>query len=88
MTPNAPELEEGQKTSVAAASAHQTTKYRMSPDFNPLEEVFAKVKAYLRACDVVYRSTSIPRLIFASATATVTEQDCIGFAKHAGYVVA
>uniref|UniRef100_A0A1X7TP93 Tc1-like transposase DDE domain-containing protein n=1 Tax=Amphimedon queenslandica TaxID=400682 RepID=A0A1X7TP93_AMPQE len=56
-----------------------------SPDFNPLEEVFAKVKAYLRACDVAYRSTSIPEILIASAICSVTDQDCINFVKHAGY---
>ena len=36
-----------------------------SPDYNPIEELFAKVKAFLKASEFVYDVTSSPRLLIA-----------------------
>ena len=56
-----------------------------SPDLNPIEEAFSKVKSYLRDNQAVYQSTSNPRVIVASAFASVTQEDCLNYIKHAGY---
>lgn len=56
-----------------------------SPDLNPIEEVFSKVKRYLKANDMLYLATQSPRLFVADAFLTVTHEDCIGYIKHAGY---
>lgn len=57
-----------------------------SPDLNPIEEAFSKVKSYLRDNEQGYQSTSTPRIIFAEAFTSITPQDCINYIKHAGYM--
>jgi transposase len=54
-----------------------------SPDFNPIELLWSKVKAYLRkvkarALDVLYSAIS-------EALATITAADIGGWIKHCGY---
>jgi len=56
-----------------------------SPDYNPLEESFAKVKAFLKAKEVIYEATHTPQLIIMMAFNSVTTDDCTGYIKHAGY---
>ena len=56
-----------------------------SPDLMPLEEVFSKVKAVLKANDNLYLVTSTPELMIKLAFATVTPKDTLGYIKHAGY---
>ena len=57
-----------------------------SPDLMPLEEVFAKVKAVLKANDNLYLATSTPEIMIKLAFATVTPTDTLGYIKHAGYI--
>lgn len=57
-----------------------------SPDLMPLEEVFSKVKYSLRANKQIFLTTSSPRLLIAMAFAGITQDDCIGYIKHAGYL--
>ena len=57
-----------------------------SPDLNPIGEAFSKVKAYLKDNELVYQSTADPRILVASAMASVTTQDCQNYIKHAGYM--
>lgn len=56
------------------------------PELMPLEEVFSKVKSILKANDAVFQSTSTPRTLLATAFSMVTEEDCIGYIHHAGYL--
>lgn len=56
-----------------------------SPDLNPIEEVFSKVKGYLIDNEIAYKSTSEPRIIILEAFGSVTKQDCINYIKHSGY---
>ena len=58
-----------------------------SPDLNPLEESFAKVKAFLKANEVAYDVTMSPQLLIAMAFNTISTEDCLGYIKHAGYHV-
>lgn len=57
-----------------------------SPDLNPIEETFSKVKSYLRDNELAYQSTSTPRIMFAEAFTSVTPLDCVNYIKHAGYM--
>lgn len=55
-----------------------------SPDLNPIELAFGKVKAFLKQNEKAYQSTSSPRAL-ASAFTTVTQEDCLGYMQHSGY---
>ena len=57
-----------------------------SPDLNPIEEAFSKVKNIYRTIKQLTRAQTIPRVIMASAFASVTQQDCLNYIKHAGYI--
>jgi transposase len=54
-----------------------------SPDFNPIEQMWSKIKAYLRSA----QARTQPALIeaIASALASVTAQDAINWFGHCGY---
>ncbi|XP_065903761.1 uncharacterized protein [Dysidea avara] len=56
-----------------------------SPDLQPLEEVFSKVKSFLKRNEIVYDSSDTPSLIVTLAFTTVTTGDCINIIKHAEY---
>ena len=58
-----------------------------SPDYNPLEESFAKIKAFLKANETIYEATNTPRLMIMMAFNSVTTEDCVGYIKHAGYTM-
>jgi transposase len=55
-----------------------------SPDFNPIENMWSKVKAYLRKA----KARTFDALVTAvgKALASVSKEDCIGFFHHCGYV--
>ena len=59
-----------------------------SPDLNPIEELFSKVKAVLKESDQAIQglgeecATDIVQAAFSSVTA----DDCIGWFQHAGYI--
>ena len=57
-----------------------------SPDLMPLEEVFSKVKAILKANDSLFQVCSAPRALLALAFAEVTTEDCLGYIEHSGYI--
>jgi transposase len=56
-----------------------------SPDFNPIEEAFSKVKALLRKA----KARSFEALVEATggALSLVNERDSLGFFAHCGYAV-
>ena len=56
-----------------------------SPDNNPIEELFPKVKGFIKASELVYDVTSSPHLLIAMGFCTVSAGDCIGYIRHAGY---
>ena len=56
-----------------------------SPDYNPLEESFAKMKAFLKENEVAYDATDDPRLLIMMAFNSVTKEDCNGYIRQAGY---
>ena len=58
-----------------------------SPDLNPIEECFSKVKKYLTSNSIAYQSTENPRILVSAAFGTVTQSDCLGYICHAGYCI-
>jgi transposase len=55
-----------------------------SPDFNPIENMWSKVKGKLRS--LAARSVESLHDAIATAVGTVTPTDCVGFFHHCGYV--
>jgi len=57
-----------------------------SPDFNPIELAFAKLKAFLRAV----RPRTFDQVVefVAIALQLFTPQECVNFVRHCGYRVA
>jgi len=55
-----------------------------SPDLNPIEQLFSKLKALLRKA----AERTIPRLLrkIRSLLRTVSADECLNFLRHAGYV--
>jgi transposase len=54
-----------------------------SPDFNPIEEAFSKVKQVLRRAEA--RTDDTLRAATWAAFATITKSDAIGWFTHCGY---
>jgi transposase len=54
-----------------------------SPDLNPIEQVFAKLKALLRA--MALRSVDELWKALGSITGCVSPEECTNFIRHAGY---
>jgi transposase len=54
-----------------------------SPDFNPIEEAFAKIKGLLRKAEARSRETLVEAM--GRAISAVTAQDAHGFFEHCGY---
>ena len=57
-----------------------------SPDLNPIEEAFAKVKHFLRLNEVVLKSLADPTPVILEAFGQITPHDCQGYMHHAGYL--
>jgi transposase len=57
-----------------------------SPDFNPIEQAFAKLKAFLRAA----RPRTFDRVceLIAAAIGLFTPAECANYMRHSGYCVA
>ena len=51
-----------------------------SPDLNPAEEVFSKIKKFLVNNDVAFSTTMTPSFN------TITTADCNAYIRHAGYM--
>lgn len=56
---------------------------RYSPDYNPIEEMWSKVKAYLRKVGARTKEALIRAI--ANALEAITHQDAVGWFKDAGY---
>lgn len=54
-----------------------------SPDYNPIEEAFAKIKNLL--CDAAARTKEALVRAMGVALSTISTQDARGFFEHAGY---
>ena len=55
-----------------------------SPDFTPIEEMFSKIKNFVRQHETEFKEA--PKEVLCAALDSVMEQDCIGWYKDSGYV--
>jgi transposase len=94
----APTLEAGQVVILDNLSAHKPARVRelieeqgceliylpaYSPDFNPIEEAFAKIKGILRRAEA--RTKDALMGVLGEALSAVSAQDARGYFEHAGY---
>jgi transposase len=94
----APSLCEGQVVVLDGLGAHRTQKVRelvqargadllflpsYSPDLNPIEEAFSKIKALVRKEGARVREALVE--VIGRALAAVTPEDAAGWFAHAGY---
>ena len=94
----APSLRPGQVVVMDNLSAHKGEEARelieergcellflppYSPDLNPIEEAFSKIKGLLRKAQARTREALIEAL--GEAISVVTAQDVAGFFEHCGY---
>ena len=94
----APSLREGQVVVLDGLGAHRTQKVReliqargadlvllpsYSPDLNPIEEAFSKIKQLVRKVGARGREALVEAI--ARALAAVTVEDAAGWFAHAGY---
>ena len=56
-----------------------------SPDLNPIEEAFSKVKSYLKANEPAVSDNDLEDFIL-SAFCNITSGDCYQWLKHSGYI--
>ncbi len=94
----APTLQAGQVVVMDNLSAHKPAKVRelieskgceliylpaYSPDFNPIEEAFAKIKDIVRQAGARTKDTLMG--VLGEALSAVSAQDARGYFEHAGY---
>jgi transposase len=93
-----PTLKRGQVVVMDNLSAHKGERVRelieakgcelvylppYSPDFNPIEQAFSKLKSYLR--EACARSQDTLMEVIGQALSTITASDAEGFFEHCGY---
>ena len=96
----APTLEEGQIVVMYNLGAHRTERVRelieergcevwflpaYSPDLNPIEEAFSKVKTLLRKAAARTREALVE--VMGDALCAITPQDAAGWFAHCGYEI-
>jgi transposase len=74
------------RTAIEGAGAHLRFLPPYSPDFNPIEQAFAKLKAFLRAARP--RSFDDVNTLIAIALPLFTPTECHNYIRHCGYRVA
>jgi transposase len=72
------------RAAIEARGAHSWHLPPYSPDFNPIEEAFSKVKQFLRRAKA--RTEDALRAATRAAFATIADDDIRGWATHAGYL--
>ena len=93
-----PTLKRGQVVVMDNLSAHKAERVRelieakgceliylppYSPDYNPIEQAFSKLKGYLR--EACARSQKTLMEVIGEALSTITASDALGFFEHCGY---
>ncbi|MCE2484437.1 MAG: transposase [Desulfurellaceae bacterium] len=73
----------GVRRAIEAVGARLLYLPPYSPDFNPIGQVFAKLKARLRA--VAPRTVASLWAAVGPALATVSPTECANYVRHAGY---
>jgi transposase len=74
------------RAAIEAVGAHLRFLPPYSPDFNPIEQAFAKLKAFLRAARP--RSYEQVTTLMAIALELFTPIECANYVRHCGYRVA
>ena len=74
------------RAAIEAAGAHLRFLPPYSPDFNPIEQAFAKLKAFLRAARP--RTFDQVNALVAAALTLFTPQECANYVRNCGYRVA
>jgi transposase len=75
----------GVRTAIEAAGAQLIYLPPYSPDFNPIENMWSKVKEALRS--TAARTLDALGDAVAAALSKVTSDDCQGFFTHCGYAI-
>ncbi len=57
-----------------------------SPDLNPAEEVFSKVKYTMKQNDALFQISTTLRVLLLEAFSTVTPEDCAAYIHDSGYI--
>jgi transposase len=93
-----PTLQEGQVVVMDNLSAHKAERVRelieakgcvliylppYSPDYNPIEQAFSKLKGYLRAACARSQDTLID--LIGEVLSTISVSDACGYFEHCGY---
>jgi transposase len=93
-----PELKDGQLVVMDNLSSHRGKRVRelieargcklvflppYSPDLNPIEEAFSKIKGFIRKAEARTREALVEAM--AAAISAVTARDARGFFEHCGY---
>jgi transposase len=71
------------RADIEARGAHFWHLPAYSPDLNPIEEAFSKLKAFLRRARA--RTDDALRAATRAALATISHADIAGWVKHCGY---
>ena len=56
-----------------------------SPNLNPMEEVFSKVKSIMKENHSIFQSCTETRVLLTMEFNMVTKEDCISYISHSGY---
>lgn len=78
-----PHKSPGVRESIEAVGATLRYLPPYSPDLNPIENMWSKVKGKLRS--IAARSIDALHDAIGAAVSTVTATDCVGFFRHCGY---
>ena len=78
-----PHKAQGVREMIEAAGATLLYLPPYSPDFNPIENMWSKVKQHLRSAAT--RTVEALQQAVWSALDTITPSDCLGFFRHCGY---
>ena len=70
-----------------AAGVHLIFLPPYSPDLNPIEEAFSKIKAWIRRNNDIFLAAADDDLMYdmQEALNIITELDAVGYFIHAGY---
>ena len=79
-----PHKAQGVREMIEAAGAAVLYLPPYSPDFNPIENMWSKVKQYLRSAAARTHETLLSAI--AAALRTIGIDDCVGFFRHCGYL--
>ena len=79
-----PHKASGVREAIESAGAELRYLPPYSPDFNPIENMWSKIKGKLRS--LAARSIESLHDAIGTALATITSDDCIGFFRHCGYI--